>query len=106
MAWPKRHAKAIFRVQGYHDLRLDGFLGQLQIVAAADERQEQRPFDRREMAPYAGSRPGAKRQIGIARTGSFTAQPPFRKKLVWVRPKLWVSVQIVNTDQDERTCGK
>jgi hypothetical protein len=45
MAWPKRHAKAIFRVQGYHDLRLDGFLGQLQIVAEADERQKQRPFD-------------------------------------------------------------
>lgn len=60
----KHHAKAIFRVQGHHDLRLDASLGQQQIIAAADKRQEQRPSDRREMEAHAGARAGTKRQIG------------------------------------------
>lgn len=98
----KHHAKAIFRVQGHHDLRLDASLGQQQIIAAADKRHEQRPFDRREMEAHAGARPGTKRQLGIAGPWAFTAQPPFRPKLFGVGPKVWMSVQIVDTDQDER----
>jgi hypothetical protein len=35
----KRHADAAFRSQRHHKFRLDGILGQLEIVAAADQGQ-------------------------------------------------------------------
>jgi hypothetical protein len=45
----------------------------------------------------------AEREISIAGSGSLVVQPPLRQKLFGVRPKGRVSVQIVCTDEDERT---
>src|SRR6185437_9114338 len=55
------------------------------------------------MNSHAGAWPCAEREIGIAGSRPLAVQPSLREKSVGVRPKGWVSVQIMCADQDERT---
>lgn len=72
---------------------------------AANKRQQQRPFHRREVRPHAGQRPRAERQIGAPGTRPFAAQPSLRPKSLGVALEGRVPVQVVRADEEDGAGG-